>query len=275
MRNPNPPINLKILVAMPLPILLLLVAFLRFSILATALLIPQFLGVVRQFRALEVGDTLILIAIPQLILCPLAGLMLRRSDPRLVASIGLLFISVACLMVAYNLTPVWGSDQFLPSQILQAMGQSFALSGIVFFGVLHLKIKDALTFGAALQMARLMGGEIGTAFITTLTRVRGQVASNLIGQHVRVGDGQVVQRIQVYGAATTRFFDPPLSSGRGTAVLGQVVRSAATTQAVMDAFVVVGLLAVIAVLILTVHRPPPRGPASAEPLFPIKAPPAA
>ena len=105
--------------------------------------------------------------------------------PRLVASIGFIFISVACLMVAYNLTPIWGSYQFLPSSFLQAVGQSFALSGVVFFGVLHLKPQDALTFGAMLQTARLMGGEIGTAFVTTLARVRGQVASNLIGQHVR------------------------------------------------------------------------------------------
>ena len=62
----------------------------------------------RGFRALEVGDTLVWIAAPQLILCPLAALMLRRSDARLVASIGFMFISIACLMVAYNLTPVLG-----------------------------------------------------------------------------------------------------------------------------------------------------------------------
>ena len=84
------------------------------------ILIPLFLGSVRGFRALEVGDTLIWIAVPQLIFCPLAALMLRRSDARLVASIGFIFISVACLMVAYNLTPIWGSYQFLPSSFLQA-----------------------------------------------------------------------------------------------------------------------------------------------------------
>ena len=139
----------------------------------------------RGFRALEVGQTLIWIAAPQLIFCPLAALMLRRSDPRLVASIGFIFISLACLMVAHGLTPIWGSDQFLPSQLLQAVGQSFALSGMVFFAVLHLRPQDALTFGAVLQTARLMGGEIGTAFVATFTRVRAQVASNLLGLHVQ------------------------------------------------------------------------------------------
>src|SRR6202034_2656346 len=103
--------------------------------------------------------------------------MLRRSDARLVASIGFIFISVACLMVAYNLTPLWGSYQFLPSSLLQAVGQSFALSGVVFFGILHLRPQDALAFGAVLQTARLMGGEIGSAFQATYARVREQAAS--------------------------------------------------------------------------------------------------
>ncbi len=66
-------------------------------------------------------------------------------------------------MVAYGLTPVWGSFQFLPSALLQAAGQTFALSGVVFFGILHLKPQDALTFGGVLQTARLLGGEMGTA----------------------------------------------------------------------------------------------------------------
>ena len=264
-RTPHPLVNFKILTSYPLPFLLMLVAFLRLSILATSILIPLYLGSVRGFRALEVGDTLWWIAAPQLILCPLAGLMLRRSDPRLVASIGLAFVSAACLMVAWTITPDWGSDQFLPSQLLQAVGQSFALSGVVFFSVLHLKPQDALTFGAALQTARLMGGEIGTASIGTLARVRGQVASNMIGQHVQVGDAASLARIRAYGAATTRVFDPALATVRGEAVLGNVVRSMSTTQAVIDCFIVIGGLAAVALLLLILMRAPPEGPASAVP----------
>ena len=53
------------------------------------------------------------------------------------------------------------------------------------------------------QTARLFGGEIGSAFVTTLARVREQVASNLIGLHVQMGDAQVIQRMRTYGAVTT------------------------------------------------------------------------
>jgi MFS transporter, DHA2 family, multidrug resistance protein len=266
-RSANPLVNFKVALAGPILSLLLLIGFLRLTILSSAYLIPLFLGAVRGFRALEVGQTLIWIAVPQLLFCPLAGLMLRRSDPRLVASIGFIFISIAGLMVAYGLTPIWGSDQFLPSQLLQAVGQSFALSGVVFFSVLHLRPQDALTFGGAVQIARLLGGEVGTAFVETCARVRGQVASNLIGQHVQVGDGQVLQRLHAYAAVTARAGDPQSGMLRGASVLGSVVRAAATTQAVMDTFVTVSALTAVALIVASAHKAAPLGPASARPLF--------
>ncbi len=263
----RPFINLKVLFANPLPRILVLIAFLRLTILATAYLIPQYLGVVRGFRALEVGQTLVWIAAPQLIFCPLAALMLRRTDPRLVSSIGFILIAIACVGVSRTLTPLWGSDQFLPSQLMQAMGQSFALSGVLFFAVLHLRPQDALTFGAAVQVARLMGGEIGTAFVTTLTRVRTQTASNLIGQHIQAGDGRVMQRLQAYAAATARAGDPASGAARGASLLRGVVRGAAATEGVIDAFVVVGALTAVALMLVVAHKPAPIGPASYRPLF--------
>ena len=268
----RPLFNLRVAFAAPLPSLITLIAFLRLTILATSFLIPLYLGSVRGYRDLEVGSALLWIAAPQLLFCPLAGLMLRRSDPRLVGSIGFVLISVACLMVAYYLTPIWGSDQFLPSALMQALGQSLALSGVIFFAVLHVKPQDALTFGAVLQTARLMGGEIGSAFVSTLSRVREQIASNLIGLHVQAGDATVLERIRAYGAATTRNLDPVGALHRGEVVLGNTVRAAATTQAVMDCFVAIAFLTAVGLLILITRRAAPQGAASAQGLFAMSRP---
>jgi MFS transporter, DHA2 family, multidrug resistance protein len=268
--TPYPLFNLNVVFGAPMPSQFMLIAFLRLTILATAFLIPLYLGSVRGFRSLEVGETLFWVAAPQLIVCPLAGLMLRRTDARLVASIGFIFISVACLMVAYSLTTIWGSVQFLPSALLQSVGQSFALSGVIYFGILHLRPQDALTFGAVLQTARLMGGEVGTAFINTWTRVREQVASNLIGQHLDAGDADVLRRIHAYGAATTRTLDPAGEVLRGQSVLGSVVRAAATTQAVMDGFVAISFMTALTLLIVVYRSAAPEGPASPPPLFPLR-----
>jgi len=270
-RCPFPAVDLRVVLEPPLPRMLLLVSFLRLTILSTALVIPQFLQTVRGFRALEVGDTLAWIAAPQLLICFLAGFTLRRADPRMVAVFGFMCICVACLLVAYGLTPVWGSDQFMPAAILQAVGQSFALSGTVFFAVLHLRPQVALSFGAALQVARLFGGEIGSAFIQTFVRVRGQIASNHLGQHIQIGDGTVIQRIQAYGAATARAGDPLSATTRGASVLNNVVHASALTQGIIDAFVVIAAATALTVIFIVTRRAAPPGPASHMPLFASRA----
>ena len=117
-----------------------------------------------------------------------------------------------------------------------------------------------------------MGGEIGSAFVTTLARVREQVASNLIGLHVQAGDPDVIRRVHAYGAATTKVIDPVSALARGELVLGNAVRAAATTQAVIDVFVTVAVLAAAALLIVVVRRAAPEGPASAPPLFRVRGP---
>ena len=266
-RCPYAAVDLRVVLEPPLPRMLLLISFLRLTILSTAFVIPQFLQTVRGFRALEVGDTLVWIAAPQLLVCFLAGFTLRRADPRMVAVFGFMCICVACLLVAYGLTPLWGSDQFLPSAILQAVGQSFALSGTVFFSVLHLRPQVALSFGAALQVARLFGGELGSAFISTFVRVRGQIASNHLGQHIQIGDGQVIQRIQAYGAATARAGDPTSATTRGAAVLNNVVHGTAVTQGIIDAFVVIAAATALTVILIVTREAAPPGPASHRPVF--------
>jgi DHA2 family multidrug resistance protein len=263
----QPAVDFKVLFAAPLPRLLVMIAFLRLTILSTAYVVPQFLQVVRGFRAIEVGGTLVWIAAPQFILCFMAGYILRRVDARYVASVGFMFICAACLLIAHTLTPLWGSDQFLPAALLQAVGQSFALSGTIFFGVLHLRPQDALTFAAALQMARLMGGELGSAFIVTFVRKRGQIASNLLGQHLQSGDSEVVQRIQAYAGATARAGDPSNALTRGATVLNGVVRSAATTQAIIDSFVAIAAATALVLIIIATRRAAPPHPAGHVPFF--------
>jgi MFS transporter, DHA2 family, multidrug resistance protein len=263
--TPFPWLDFKAAFRWPIPLLLVNISILRLTILSTAFLIPYYLGGVRGFRALQVGDTLIWIAAPQLIICPLAALMLRRFDARITAGAGLCLIGFACMSVAYGLTPGWGSDQFLPSQLLQAVGQSFALSGMVFVGVLNLRLQDALAFGAMLQTARLFGGEVGTAFIATLARLREQRASNLIGQHVQRGTLDVQQRLAVYGHVVARG-DHPASAA--PALLANVVRVVATTQATIDSFVGVAAVAALGLVVLAILLPrPPRTPASYVPIF--------
>jgi len=116
-----------------------------------------------------------------------------------------------------------------------------------------------------LQVARLMGGEIGQAFIATFSRLREQRASNLIGQHLKIGDVDVADRLRTYSAIAGRAGTPDTSAG--ASLLGHVVHAMATTQSVIDGFATIAVAVVFALLIPTLLDPPPRGPASHIPLF--------
>jgi len=269
--TPQPFMDLKVLARPPFPAVAALIGVLRLTILSTAYLVPVFLGGVRGFRAPEIGETLIWIALPQFLVCALAGLSLQRVDARFAAAFGFVCIATACLAIAHGLTPAWGADQFWPALLLQAVGQSFALTGIVFYATQHITPATALTLGAFSQMARLMGGEIGQAFVVTFVRVRAQVASNLIGLHVQVGDAAVEQRLRLYGAATSRLGDATAALPRGAVLLAGAVRRAATTQAVLDAFVAIAAIAAIGMLLLAAQAAPPPGPARTRPLFARRA----
>ena len=170
-----------------IPLLALLVVLFRFMILSTAYIIPTYLTSVQGYRSLETGRVLIWIALPQFLLAPISGFMLTRVDSRVPIALGFTLIGAACFM-ATGLTRDWASSDFLPSQIVQAVGQSFAFCAIVFFATKHIRPADVLTFGATIQTARLLGGELGNAFMQTYVRTREQLHSQLVGLHVSTGD---------------------------------------------------------------------------------------
>jgi MFS transporter, DHA2 family, multidrug resistance protein len=112
-----------------------------------------------------------------------------------------------------------------------------------------------------------MGGELGSAFVITFVRKRGQIASNHLGQHLQVGDDQVLQRLQTYARVTARAGDPSNALTRGATVLNSVVRAASTTQAIIDSFVVIAVATTVVLIIFVTRRAAPPHPAGHIPIF--------
>ena len=258
----HPWINLRFLLGRNIALLMTILVLYRFIILSTSYLIPQYLTTIQNFRSLDVGKVLLWIAVPQFLLAPLIATALRWIDPRVVLAVGLCAVGIACAMAA-GLTRDWATDDFLPSQILQAFGQSAALIALVLFSVRHLRPADALTFGVVLQTARLLGGEAGSAFMQTYVRVREQVASNLLGLHVQSGSVMAGDRLNSYtDALFARSDGLPDASARAASLLGLAVRSQASVLSYIDGFTVVSLVVVAMLGLVALLREPPA-PAAA------------
>ncbi|MDB5403857.1 MAG: transporter [Rhodopila sp.] len=255
--TPRPFLNLARLLRGNLLLLLLLLAGFRFIILSTAYIIPTYLQNVQNFRELQVGSVLLWIALPQLILAvPLAEL-LRRTDGRWVLALGSALIGIACWM-ATDLTSQWATGDFLPSQILQAIGQSFALTALLALVVRTINLADALAIGCLLQISRLFGGEVGTAFMQTFVRVREQIHSNLVGLHVD-GSGFTIDRLTAYrGIVGTHTADLADAAARAAKLLATTVAQQASVLSFIDGFMAAAGGAFLCLLLVALmHRPPP------------------
>jgi MFS transporter, DHA2 family, multidrug resistance protein len=259
MVTPRPFLNLRLMVRENLPYMMLLLCGYRFIILSTAYIIPNYLQTVQNFRELQVGAVLLWIALPQFVIVYPLAMLLRRVDGRWVLAFGTLLIGAACLMAA-NLTSQWATWDFLPSQIMQAIGQSFALTALIVLIVRSINMADALTTGCLLQISRLFGGEVGTAFMQTFVRVREQVHSNLIGLHIDGIAGVTTDRLAAYRGAIGAFTaDPGLASAEAVKLLTGTVLQQASVLSYVDGFLAAGAGAFCCLLLVAAMR---RGPPS-------------
>ena len=260
-RAARPWIDLRYIARSRIPHIMLLMLGVRLAILSSALLLPQFLSSVQGFRPNDTGPALLAIAVPQLVFAPLVALLLRLVDARATLALGFALVAAACWMPAAGLTGAWMTADFLPSQALQSAGQLLALSSLVFLAVTNIRPSAVLTFGAMLQVARLLGGEIGTAGVGTWLRLREQLASNLLGLHVHAGP-LLTERL-VHGAALVqaRAFGAAGAEAQATALLAGSVHAQATVQSFLDGYAVVGAAMVAAMLLAAAIGPAPDHPA--------------
>ncbi len=127
---------------------------------------------------------------------------------------------------------------FVQSQILQALGQSFALTALVFLIAQSINPGDALTIGALLQTSRLFGGEIGTAFMQTFVRQREQIHSNLIGLHVDAPAELTTTRLQAYRSVVgTHTSDLAIATAQAANLLASAIAKQAAVLAYIDGFI--------------------------------------
>jgi MFS transporter, DHA2 family, multidrug resistance protein len=213
---------------------------------------------VQGLRSLQIGDVLNWIALPQIVLVPLMAWVLRFLDARLMLALGLSVIAIGSWMDT-QLTHDWAAGDFLPSQLVEAIGLALGITALVTFGIANITPAWAVTIAGLIQTGRLLGNEIGSAFIQTFTRIQEQVYSNLTGLHLVTGATLTEQR----ASQLSQIFGERVGSGNSAAqalaVLDSLVRREAYVLAYIDAFWIVSwILTASLLLLLFLQLPPPN-----------------
>jgi DHA2 family multidrug resistance protein len=254
-----PLIHLKIASASYVCVPAMLITVYGFGTTATAFVLPDYLTRVQGLRALQIGDVLNWIALPQFILVPATAIVLRWIDARLLIALGFAVIAVGSWMDS-GLTHDWANADFLPSQIVESVGLAVAITALVTFAVANITPPQAAAIAATIQTARLFGSELGSAFVQTFVRMREQFHSNLIEQHLASGSDIVERIVTAVSAGFSDHAGQGDPTAQALATIGARVQRESYVLAYIDAFWVIAWVLAAAILLLLLLRPPPPNP---------------
>jgi len=233
--------------------------------LSNSSLVPNFLAAVGLLRPEQTGVLLFVYgALPMFVMVPVSIFLLRHVDPRGVVILGFSAFAAANLL-GTQLTHDWALGDFVTIVILQSIGQAFTLLPIIIMALSNSDSTRATAFAAYIQIMRLGGAEIGIALMGTWLRVREQIHSNFLGQHLENGSSDVtriLKQLSDYfagrGAAT--------ASARALGTLSARVQREANVLAYIDGSWLTFWLAIAALgFVVLITRAPP-GPLTPVPL---------
>lgn len=238
--------------------------------LSNSSLVPNFLATVDQLRPEQTGVLLVLYgALPMFVLVPVSIFLLRHFDARGVLILGLSAFAAANLL-GTQLTHDWARGDFITIALLQSIGQAFTLLPIIIIALSNSDPSRATAFAAYIQVMRLGGAEIGVALMGTWLRVREQIHSNFIGQHLESGGVDVTRMLQQlsegfasHGAAT--------APARALGTLSALVQREANVLAYIDGFWLCFWLAIAALGLTALITRAPPGPFTPSPFGAAKA----
>jgi len=229
----------------------------RFVLLATIIIIPISLSV-RGLDAEQYGPAVFWTAAFEIALAFVGALLLYKGiDSRLLMAIGFAMIAFACVINS-NFTTAWAPESYFRSELLMAIGQSFAMLGLVsslilqaaFSGALQ-SPQRALTFSAFFHTVRLLGGEAGVAWMGRFIADREKLHSNLLGLHVQSGTWLTDGILHAFVAGLAgRSSGTAVAIGRGLGVIDSKLRLQAYSLTLLDCFQLL-IWACVAMLFVT------------------------
>ncbi|HVC56724.1 MAG TPA: DHA2 family efflux MFS transporter permease subunit [Stellaceae bacterium] len=134
-------------------------------------LIPLFLAEVRGFSAFQIGETVVVTGVTQMLMSPFTAQIARRLDLRVMLAIGMALFSVAIYLTA-SLTNQSGFWELLVPQALRGVALMFCYlpANMISLGALT---QDRLKSGSSLyNLTRDLGGAIVLATIGTIMNDR-------------------------------------------------------------------------------------------------------
>jgi DHA2 family multidrug resistance protein len=216
--------------------------------------VPLYLGRIQGYDAEQIGGVLIWIGLPQLAIIPLIPGLMRRVEPRLLATLGYVLF-IAGSLLATNMSGDFSGPQFLASSIVRAIAQALVMTPLSAVAVAGIAKADAGSAAALYNMIRNLGGAIGIAVLQTFLTKREQFHSDvltgqvsLLGQAARDRLEGLAHHFMAHGVS-----DAAYAHQEAAVAMARVLRRQAYMMAFSDTIILQSVLlglALISVLLL-------------------------
>jgi DHA2 family multidrug resistance protein len=214
-------------------------------------LMPVFLAFIRGHNALEIGATMLVTGIAQLVTAPIAVALEKRVDARLLSVAGFALFAVGLGMSAFQDPRSDFGAMFWP-QIIRGVAIMFCLLPPTRLALGTLspdRIPDA---SGLFNLMRNLGGAIGIALIDTIIYTRSEPLGQKLWERLQSGDAETAAFIgapaQIMAGHMGAF------DANATAVLDPLIQTAASVEAMNEAWLSIAILTGCAILFLPLAR---------------------
>jgi len=255
LKKSEPLVNLRLLGQRDFALSTLAYFLLGMALFGAIYMIPLYLSQIHDYSPLEIGEVIMWMGFPQLLVLPLVPKLMERFDGRYLAAFGFLMFSLSYYMNSH-MTADYAGDQMIASQIVRALGQPFILVPIGIIATMHIKPHENASASTVLNVMRNLGGAFGIALVSTLT-------DNLSREHLAhiketlpavspIANDYLMQTTNIFTQAGS---DPVTASAQANALLGQTMTQQAYISAYNDVFFIIsGLLLIAVAAVLSIRR---------------------
>ena len=217
--------------------------------------LPVYLAQIQGYNAGQIGHTIMWSGVPQLLMMPVAAVLAKRCDLRLLVSLGLGLFAASCLMNG-RMTHWTAYDQLRATQLIRALGMPLVIVPLTTLATRGLPAARAGSASALFNMLRNLGGSIGIALLATRIDVREKIHSCRLGESISLLNNATTERIRsLSGHFVSCGADPVTAGKRALEVLDFTLRREAFVLSFGDAFTLLGLILLATIPLVWFVRP--------------------
>jgi DHA2 family multidrug resistance protein len=239
-----------------------------FGIFASVYLIPIYLGRVRGYDSLQIGETVFVVGIAQVISTIIAARVSQTIDRRITITIGLALFAFS-LWLTSNMTSEWGFWELFWPQVVRGLSVMLCIVpsvGMALEGFAGVELRYA---SGLFNLMRNLGGAIGIATVNTWLVDYARTEAVRFGESLGAAPDAAQQWLaglaDRIGTVTP---DPHQAMLMAQGIMGRFVERQALTLAFDDVFRLMSFMFIAALIMVPFTRPPS---ADAPPARPVEA----